>query len=44
MQAFRNTNTFCQSKGSFGDSPDTCLQPQPKESPTMLSQLAVQVI
>jgi len=30
--------------GSFMDSPDTCLQPQPKGSPTPLSQLAVQVI
>lgn len=43
IQAFHNTNTFCWGKDSFRDSPDTCLKPQPKGSPTALSQLAVQV-
>lgn len=44
MRAFHNTTMFCWSKGSFRDSPDTCLQPQPKGSPTTFSQLAVQVV
>lgn len=44
MQASHNTNTFCWSTGTSRESPDTCLQPQPRESPTTLSQLAVQVI
>lgn len=46
MQAFHNTNTFCWSKGSFRDSPDTRRQPQAVYvgSPITLSQLAVQVI